>query len=172
MVSRIAQRWAKGVHGALGGCPLFRSHAHVSMFTSGQRRSFSVEQLKQSLALHPEVSRCVFIENVAYVVRKEDSVRTSILGDNLTDWELEKHLRRKATAGRIPQSLVPQVRVLDELPAPESFVVPFSLLHMLHVLFQEVDVSRNNHICLAEFIDFCKSTELFTPDEASQVGSH
>eukprot|EP00435_Cladocopium_sp_Y103_P011871 s4648_g3.t1 len=76
---------------------------------------------------------------------------------------------KTATDWRIPQNLVPQVRVLDDLPGPESFVVPFSLLHMLHVLFQEVDASRNNHICLGEFIDFSKRSQLFTADEASEV---
>jgi len=40
---------------------------------------------------------------------------------------------------------------------------------MLHVLFQEVDAAKNNQICLGEFIDFCKSSQLFTADEASQV---
>lgn len=44
----------------------------------------------------------------------------------------------QATELRLPQEVVPQVRVLDALPAPESFVAPFSLLHMLHVLFQDI----------------------------------
>ncbi|CAK8992279.1 unnamed protein product [Durusdinium trenchii] len=154
---RIARGGAQAFHG-----PFWSPAAR-------QRRGFSVDRLKESLALHAEVSRCVFIENVAYVVRKQESTKAMLLDESVGDWELEKHLMRKATDWGIPQELVPKVRVLDELPGPESFVVPFSLLRMLHVLFQEVDASQSNHICLQEFLSFCKKTQIFTADEASQV---
>eukprot|EP00439_Symbiodinium_sp_Y106_P007561 s135_g1.t1 len=77
--------------------------------------SGTVEQLRQSLVLHPAVSQCVFIENVAYVVRR-DSPKAEILDTSVHDWELEKTLILKATDWSIPQNLVPQVRVLDQLP--------------------------------------------------------
>eukprot|EP00439_Symbiodinium_sp_Y106_P077307 s82_g16.t1 len=41
---------------------------------------------------------------------------------------------------------------------------------MLHVLFQEVDESRNGQISFSEFLAFCKKTKLFdTADKASEV---
>ncbi|CAE7902114.1 MPPED1 [Symbiodinium microadriaticum] len=122
---------------------------------------------RQSLVLHP----AVFIENVAYVVRR-DSPKAEILDTSVHDWELEKQLILKATDWSIPQNLVPQVRVLDQLPGASlaSTAVPFSLLHMLHVLFQEVDESRNGQISFSEFLAFCKKTRLFdTADKASEV---
>eukprot|EP00913_Durusdinium_trenchii_P034496 g32272.t1 len=75
-----------------------------------------------------------------------------LLDESVGDWELEKHLMRKATDWGIPQELVPKVRVLDELPGPESFVVPFSLLRMLHVLFQ--DFRQSTWITPSDMLDF------------------
>ncbi|CAJ1355241.1 unnamed protein product [Effrenium voratum] len=134
-----------------------------------QLRSFSQQQLRDSLSQHPAVERCVFIDNAAYVVRKQKSPKVGILDTAVGDWELEKHLMRKATDWRLPQDLVPQVRVIDQLPAPESCSVPFSLLHMVHALFQAVDTSQSNHICLSEFVEFCRPLQLFNTAEASQV---
>ncbi|CAE7469153.1 Mpped1 [Symbiodinium natans] len=135
--------------------------------------SGTVEQLRQSLVLHPAVSQCVFIENVAYVVRKVSAnPQAEILDSSVHDWELEKQLVLKATDWSISQECVPQVRVLDQLPGANlaSTAVPFSLLHMLHVLFQEVDESRNGQISFSEFLAFCKTTKLFdTADKASEV---
>jgi len=143
--------------------------------TEKRRLSLPLLRVQEALESHPAVKQCEIIDLVAYVVRHvSDSYSRRWLpvpGSSVDDWELQEYLAMKIKMLGYSQDAVPKIRFVDQVPRFTGYHVPFTLIHILAALFDEVDADGNGRISFQAFTDFCSRTHLFNDceEEAREV---